>query len=342
MVACDPNCCLAIGANVKLAASFTATPANDANGDPVGRTFDANSHRLDFLYETIAKQRRRIGNRTIKGSLDDFSGRSVEGASLVAGRISFQGSALLFDIFLQGLLGAKNKDKDGEDLTPPAGTSLFHPQSCQKNFDVMVMLDDQAVLQFIQLYINKMTIRARSVMSQDEPEIVEVFMDVIGKAVKLDAEWPDPGPTFVGNETDMPYTISNAKLTLADTVLQMDAFTLEINRELEVKHRTRITPTCIFPTKNEVKLRAEVPLCAAVFDVIHETAGGANHITGELLLAHTNVSTKFNFVKLDNVGPDPVVQGKEEVMHMLDLYGYADESDGTPSVVVTSDVSLPT
>lgn len=337
MVQCDPNCCLAIGANAKLAVSFIAAPDDDENGDPVGRTFSSSSVRQDFLYETVAKQRRRVGNRTIKGSLDDYSARSVEGATLISGRISLQGSARVFETFLPAILGKVNTDKNGEAISDPGG-SLFHP-NCRQNFDMMVMLDDQAVLQFVQLYVNKTTIRARNIMSADEPEIVEVFMDVIGKAVETDNAWPDPEPTFVGDTADQPYTIGDCTLTLADTALEMDAFTLEINSELSVKWRTRKTPTCIFPTRNEVKLRAEVPLCAEVFDVIHETAGGENHITGSLAIALTDVSTTFTFGKLDNVGPDPVVQGKDEVMHMLDLYAYADETDETPSIIVVNDAT---
>jgi len=339
MPQCDPNCCMAIGANAKLAVDFAAAP-DDVDGVPQPRTFSDSSLRFDFLAAQIVKQRRTVGNRTIHGTLDDLSSRSKEGASLINGRIAMQGSPKMFDTFLRAVLGKKNKDANGEDLTPSAGTSLFHP-NCLESFDLLINHDDQAVQQFVQLYINKMVIRCRNVPSESEPEIVQVFMDVFGKRLISDATWPDPAPTLAGTEVEYPYTMSDSTLTLGDDdiVMATDAWTLEIDRGLQVKWRTNVTPTCIFPTQNKVTLSAEVPLCADTFDVLHETIGAGAHFPGSLDLSLANTSTLFEFVKLENVGPDPVVEGKEETMHLLELKAYADVVNDEPTIVVTSDVT---
>lgn len=333
------NCCMALGANTKLAVSFDAQPADTA-GVPQPRTFDATDFRFDFLQAAIVKQRRRVGNRTIKSTLDDFSERSSEGASLIAGRLSFQASPFLLHHFMRATLGKPNLDRDGSALSPPAGTTLYHP-NCLENFDLLLRFDaEQAVIQFLQLYVNKMVIRAASEPGANEPEIVQVFMDCFGRSVDTQAAWPSPEPAFGTDEEDLPYVVQESTLTLGGTTVTPDSWTLEIDRGLQVKWRGRLTPTCIFPTKNDVRLRAEIPLCDTIFDVLHETAGSANHVAGILNLAKANTSTKFDFIKMDNVGPDPVVNGKEEVMHQLDLIALAEESSGTPAIVVTSDITV--
>ena len=310
--------CMSIGSAGKLA----------VQGGTVPRTFNASSERYDFLYETLTQKQRRVGNRTIKGDLSDWRERNVEGASLVSGVIAFQGSLSFFDKWQTRIVGNVDSTQNNPD-----GDDIFWPGTSLPSFDVLIYREAKT-FHYKECYVNQCVIRGQNVPGEEEPEIIDVVVQIIGKESADDASWPTPEPAIVSNDNGLPFVMGQSVLTAASASRQFDSFVLSINHNLIVKFRNSLKPVCIRPGGRSVRLQTNNPFLGASYDALHKTL--ASPISGSLRFNRGAGYTQIGFGTLDNLGEHPMIRGKTEIPHVLDFQALRDNTAGTPEITITT------
>ena len=310
--------CMSIGSAAKLAVQGGSTP----------RAFDDDSERYDFLYETLTYKQRRVGNRTIKGYLSNWSERNVEGASLVSGVIAFQGTQQWFANWYGRIVGETDSGLNNAD-----GDNIYYPGTSLPSFDVMINREAKT-FHYTECVVNRCMIRGQSAPSEEEPEIIDVVVQLIGKTVDDTATWPDPEPALGVTANDLPYVIGHSTLTAASASREFDAFVLTIDHGLITKFRNSLTLSCIRPGARMVRLQTNNPFLSATYGALHNTLSAP--ITGSLKLQRGDAYTTFSFGKLDNMGEDPNVRGKTEIPHSLDFQALKAGATGVPEISITT------
>jgi len=309
--------CMSLGSEAKLIIEDGALP----------RTFDVNSERWDFLYETLTKKRRRIGNRTIKGDLSDWKERNVEGASMVTGVIAFQASPLLLSKWIPRIIGTIT---NGDN---PDGDPIYEPGTSLPSFDVLIHRAAK-VFRYSECYVNQCEIRGESSPGEEEPEIVDVVVQLVGKTMSNATAWPDPEPEPDVSVNSLPDVIGLSTLNVGAESRDFDRFILTIDNNLQVRWRNSLTPTCIRPGMRKVRLQTNNPFITDTYDELHETLDAP--VSGILRLVRGDAYTEFEFGTLDNMGEDPNARGKTEMPHVLDFQALRDYTNSIPEITGTT------
>ena len=306
--------CMSIGSAGKLA-------VEDSGSAP--RTFNASSERYDFLYETMTKKQRRVGNRTIKGDLSDWEERNVEGASFCTGVVAFNANAQWFNNWMPRIIGTDTSgvNADGDPVYIP-GTSL-------PSFDLLIYKEAKT-FHFQDCYVNRCLIRGESAPSEEEPEVIDVVVQLIAKQRVTTTTWPNPEPAISYVEASRPFVMGHSTLTVGGTDYPFDKFTLSIDHNLITKFRNSLTLSCIRPGMRSVRLQTNNPFLTASFDALHETV--TSPPTGKLKLERSSSYAEFTFAALDNLGEDPSIRGKSEIVHSLDFQALRDASLNAPEI----------
>lgn len=310
--------CMSIGSAGKLAVQGGATP----------RTFNALSERYDILYETLTQKQRRVGNRTIKGDLSDWRERNVEGASMVSGVIAFQASPQFFRNWEQRIVGDVDSGNNNAN-----GDNIYYPGTSLPSFDVMIYREART-FHYTECYVNQCVIRGENVPGEEEPEIIDVVVQLIGKTSNDNATWPTPEPSLGTTVNDYPYVMGLSTLDAASASREYDRFTLSIDHGLIVKFRNSLTISCIRPGRRKVRLQTNNPFLSASYGALHNTL--SSPISGALRFTRGDAYTEFAFGTLDNLGEHPMIRGKTEVPHVLDFQALKNGSTGVPEVSVTT------
>lgn len=309
--------CMSIGSAGKLAIQGGSTP----------RTFNGSSERYDFLYETLTKKQRRVGNRGIKGDLSEWKERNVEGASMISGVVAFNASPEFMYNFMPRIIGSvtNGDNADGDPIYEP-GTSL-------PSFDVLIYREAKT-FHYKECYVNRCIIRGENVPSEDEPEVITVVLQLIGKERVTTTAWPDPEPALGLTVNSLPDIMGTSVLTLDSTEYAFDRFVLSIDHSLIVKFRNNLTISCIRPGMRKVRLQTNNPFLSASFDALHDTLDSP--IGGTLVFSRDNgaddATTTFTFGTLDNMGEDPNIRGKTEIQHVLDFQALRNKTDDVPEI----------
>lgn len=310
--------CMSIGSAAKLAVQGGNTP----------RTFDASSERYDFLYETLTYKQRRVGNRTIKGDLSDWKERNVQGASLVSGVIAFQASPSWFNAWQTRIIGDVDSSTTNDD-----GDTIYWPGTSLPSFDVMINREAKT-FHYKECYVNRCIIRGQSAVSEEEPEILDVVVQLIGKSVDDAATWPATEPDLGVTENDLPYVIGLSTLNAASASREYDSFVFSIDHGLITKFRNSLTLSCIRPGSRKVRLQTNNPFLATSYGALHNTL--ASPISGVLTFNRGDAYTELKFATLDNMGEDPNVRGKTEIPHSLDFQALKDGENDIPEVGIST------
>lgn len=310
--------CMSIGSAGKLAVQGGSTP----------RSFDDTSERYDFLYETLTQKQRRVGNRTIKGDLSAWSERNVEGASLVSGVIAFQGSPDFFTNWQQRIVGNVDSGSNNAD-----GDDIFWPGTSLPSFDVMINREAKT-FHYRECFVNRCVIRGQNVPGEEEPEIIDVVVQLIGKTSADDATWPVTEPALDVTANSLPYVMGNSVLNAASASREFDSFVLTIDHNLIVKFRNNLSPSCIRPGERTVRLQTNNPFTSATYGALHDTL--ASPISGSIRLNRGDGYTLISFGKLDNMGEHPSIRGKTEIPHVLDFQALKDATNGIPEIAIST------
>lgn len=310
--------CMSIGSAGKLAVQ---------GGGTAPRTFNASSERYDFLYETLTKKPRRVGNSGIKGDLAMWSERNVEGASMCSGVIAFNASPVWFSAWIPRIIGSVTNGNN------PDGDAIYEPGTSLPSFDVMIYKEART-FHFYDCYVNRCIIRGQNVPSEDEPEVINVVVQLIGKSRIDTATWPDPEPSISTSANALPDVMGLSTLTVNSSDYEFDRFVLSIDNALITKFRNSLTLSCIRPGMRQVRLQTNNPFLSASYGALHDTL--ASPVGGSITLTRGDSYTKFAFGVLDNVGEDPAIRGKTEIQHALDFQCLKDASAGTPEITGTT------
>lgn len=307
--------CMSIGSAGKLAV--------EDGGGTSPETFNASSERYDFLYETLTKKPRRVGNRTITGDLSDWEERNVEGASLVSGVIAFNTSPLWFSNWMTRIIGTVTNGNNAD------GDAIYEPGTSLPRFDIMIDREAE-VFHFYDCYVNRCIIRGQSAPGEQEPEVITAVVQLIAKQRIDTATWPNPEPTASTSPNALPDVMGLSTLTIGGTDYAFDAFALSIDHSLIVKWRNSLTISCIRPGMRKVRLQTTNPFLSASYSALHDTVSARP--AGLIRLERGSAYTEFNFGALDNVGDDPTIRGKTEIPHVLEFNCLKDASAGNPEI----------
>lgn len=306
--------CMSIGSAGKLA-------VEDSGDSP--RTFNNASERYDFLYETMTQKQRRVGNRTIKGDLSNWEERNVEGASFCSGVIAFNANAAWFNNWMPRIIGTTTDGNNGD------GDPIYVPDTSLPSFDLLIYKEAKT-FHFYDCYVNRCLIRGESAPSEEEPEVIDVVVQLIAKQRVTTTTWPNPEPVIPTSESARPFVMGHSTLTVGGTDYPFDKFTLSIDHNLITKFRNSLTLSCIRPGMRSVRLQTNNPFLTASFDALHNTLSSPP--TGLLKLIRGGSYAEFTFAALDNLGEDPSIRGKSEIIHSLDFQALRDASDDEPEI----------
>lgn len=317
--------CMSIGSAAKLAI--------EDSGGTSPETFNASSERYDFLYETMTKKQRRVGNRTIKGDLADWDERSVEGASLCSGVVAFNASPLWFSKWIPRIIGATTNGNNGD------GDPIYEPDTALPRFDMLIYREAKT-FHFYDCYVNRCVLRGQSAPGEEEPEAITAVVQLIAKQRVTTTSWPATEPSIDVTMNSLPDVMGLADLNIGGTDYPFDSFVLSIDHSLIVKWRNSLTISCIRPGMRKVRLQVNSPFLTASFDALHEvlTSRPAGLLKFNRPGPLDDSYSEFNFGKLDNVGDDPTVRGKTEVPHVFEFNCLKDNI--TPAPEITGEAHL--
>jgi hypothetical protein len=310
---------MSIGSAAKLA-------IEDSNGESP-ETFNASSERYDFLYETMTKKQRRVGNRTIKGDLSDWEERSVEGSSLCSGVVAFNASPAWFSKWIPRVIGTETNGNNAD------GDAIYEPGVSLPRFD-MLIYKEAKTFHFYDCYVNRCVLRGQSAPGEEEPEAITAVVQLIAKDRVTTTSWPAPEPALGTTMNALPDVMGLTDLSIGGTDYPFDAFVLSIDHSLIVKWRNSLTVSCIRPGMRKVRLQLNSPFLTASFDALHETL--ASRPAGLMKFNRPgsveDSYTELNFGALDNVGDDPQVRGKTEIPHVFEFNCLKDATTPVPEI----------
>ena len=213
------------------------------------------------------------------------------------------------------------------------GDAIYEPGTSLPSFDVLI--DKEAdTFHFYDCMVNRCIIRGQNVPSEEEPEVINVVVQLIAKQRVLTTSWPDPEPSLSTSSNALPDVMGKSVLTMDSTEYAYDSFVLSIDHGLIPKFRNSLNISCIRPGMRKVRLQTNNPFLSASFSALHDTL--ASPIGGSLKFERGDAYTEFAFGTLDNMGEDPNVRGKTEIVHALDFQCLKDASAGSPEITGTT------
>jgi hypothetical protein len=282
-------------------------------------TFNANSKRVEFLYEDISLRRRIIGKRRgIRGRLSRASERGREGLRQVRGRIAMYLTPNIVERLLVDdtddttniqMLGMTQTSGDVHDLTEPFVLPSF-----------AIMIDrEQGVFVYQDCKLDWLSISARAPQQGErgEPELVLLTLGIIGTTESTADPWPGTAEALpTASLIDAPYTIfdSDTGVTLFGEVRPVEELRLTWRHFLEAKAVNSLEVHSLRPRDREIQIYAKIPWNSTTAD-IHTTAlAGA---VGTIKFTNSTVSTLFTFANLQQEIKSPNVRGKTQTFYEI-------------------------
>lgn len=333
-IACN---CVSIGALGKLLIE-TAGDGSSA------RTFNANSKRIEFIYETLGTERNIKHNNAITGFLGERLYGARQGSYLTQGVISMQMSPLQLNTILPLILGGTagsagsgtgvDVDSDGADVDFPLSNNI-------PTFDVLVYRE-AGIFQYRNLRAAQVVVRGRAVQGGDQNEFIELIMVCIGQQEIItksggDSPWPGTEPALPTTANALPYQFHELDLYLDDTKFNVESFTLTINNNLMVKWFDELFPQCIRSTGRTVSLDIELPFtCAGLsrIEAMHTTDAPSElrfATPAGAVAYHTSFELPYSLADFIT----PTIQGRQDIPHRVRIRGF--DTNGNDSLVVTND-----
>lgn len=271
-------------------------------------TFDTSSYPIEFESESLQRVTTHADTGGIRGTRSHASERVKEASSIVQGTIVLQPSPADLDILLPWILGAAESNDTfalAEALTP---------------LNVLIDKVDDVYL-YSDVYVN------RAVFSSEESSPLRLTLDLIGKT-EADSQ-SFPALTLGVAANNKPYMHHELTLSLAGSSRQCKRLEITIDNMLATAFNNSLTPSEIKAQDRIITVRATLPASEG----LHAQAVAG--IAGSATYAMPNLSTVFTFGKLQIPDRTPVVAGKSEIVHELEMV--ARMNGATKELVVTND-----
>lgn len=285
-------------------------------------TFDASSIVTDYMYEGMKKEGRLVGGQGITGSRSRIVERVRVGAYPVGGKIGLQPGPGLLDFLLPRILGA-TEDADDFDLA----------ESLQS---MSVMIDKVgSIFRYDNAYVNRAVFRATAGPGDNDPEIVELVLDLIAKTETGGLTWPGTVPALTITSNFMPYILSDAVLTIGGTPYQFKQFALVVENFLQTRWVNSLTANQICPRDRRVSLIIENPFTSTEYAAFYGSSDQSTGLAATLVFTNGTMSTTFTMPCLTWPDETPTVRGKQEIPYWIVFDALS--SDADPELTVTND-----
>lgn len=292
------NVCAAVGSFAILLVEPRAA-VDDA--DP---TFDSQSERYPFLYETMKAKRPVRASRMIYGTRSRWSNRVVKRSYVPRGAIGLQPGPLELDKWLPRINGTNES------------TDLFYlSEAAPPLFDMMIYRDDR-VFYYRCCQVAAAVFHARASDGEDEDEILNLQLNIIAREEDLTKSWPGSIPNVTTGEDYIPYIFSQGEFALDATAYPFDDFKLIIDNGLRPKTRNSLTPTCVYAGQRIVKMEVSNPFTAASWTKAQELYNDSD-VIGQVKFATGTEETDeqivwvFNGLRADL--ETPTAKGHDEI-----------------------------
>lgn len=281
------------GALTKMAVSAGSSPY----------TWNNAAERYEFDYEDLAKKGRIVGGRGISGSRSSRSERTRTGQYEVGGRIAMKISPNDMEKWLPRIFGGAltNSAVALAETIPSFGVLVnrvadtFEYQNC---------------------YVNRAVLRGKAGPNDEEPEVLDLILDVVAKDESTSPTWPVSEPALGVGGDDAPFIFSDLTLSLKSGNRCCTEFALMVDNHLESRFCNSLTATSITPADRTVLLRAVTPFTSDEVDLYGQALAGS---TATLNLTNGNTSTTFTFATLQTPDQSPTVKGKRSIPLILDM-----------------------
>ena len=284
-------------------------------------TFDTNSPRHEFLYETIGSHRLLQNTGAITGTIARFVSGSREHSYLIQGTLAIQPSPAQLSHFLPRIFGGT-----------PIGTS-YPLADALPVFDTLIYKEN-GIFRSVDLMVAQAVLRGRTSNGGEGVEFMELLINVVGKSEAIDQDtWPDPEPALITTADYLPYTFWETTFAINSVDVEYSSFSMMVDNNLDVQFFNSRTPQCIRATGREIKLAIESPFTCpnlATALSLNTTADD-----GEFVMASGNYSTTFTFPSLKNVFQTPSIPGKQTIPLKLELEAY--RTSAQAEVIITHD-----
>ena len=289
-------------------------------------TFDASSEAYDFNYETVAKNGRLVGGQGISGTRSYYANRVREGSYMVSGRLSTDACQADLDFWLPRALGAA-ESSDVFDVDDSLATN-----------GPFGMLIDRVggIFQYDDCMVNRWVLRGAAGPGDQEPEVVEQILEIVGKDETLGTTWPGSPPSIGTGTNRAVYIVADATLTIG-SAYNIKEFVLVVDNAIQPRWVNSLTPTELCAQDRVVMLRCTLPFTATEFAAIYQHADAVTGVSASLAIAPSGAqhSTTIALEGLQWAQNSPTVPGKQDID--MPLTFIARKTGSASEIVVTNE-----
>lgn len=291
-------------------------------GGNTPRTFDVDSERYGFLYESIQSRRGLQGRRRIVGTRDLYSLALRPHSYVISGRIGLQPGPADLTNWLPRIFGGTFS---GSTLTPADELPAFD-----------ILLDrENDIFRYSNCRVASAMFTGATRLGSEEEELIELVLTIVAETETNGETWPSPAPAISNVAANAPFIISETALSLGGNARLIDSFSLTIDNDIFMAARGSLTPNCIRAGDRQIRLVTRNPFVSAPHTQALSlwSAGGA----GSLTFTNGGMSTAFAFPHLRNAYNTPNVGSKNEIP--LELYLEAARTSSDAVVTITHDAT---
>jgi hypothetical protein len=282
--------------------------------DAVG--IGAGSEPFEFVSESLRRTSTILDSSGIRGTRSHIRERTRAGSHEIGGSIVLNLSPADLDRLLPRILGG-GEVADVFSLTEDLPS--FH-----------IAIDRVAgVFTYESCYVQRAILRAVA------GGLIQLELVILGTTETLAAAGTFPVLVFGDDETNAPYVLSDATLTLLGVPRQMMSFELVIDNALDRRFTNSQTATSITPQDRVISLTTNNPFTSAELDLYTQDSTGS---AGTLTFTNGSLSTTFSFASLQAAARSPVVPGKQEIPLTLEMI--ARKTNDTDELIVTNISSI--
>ena len=267
--------------------------------------FDASSECFDFIYESVKKEGRLIGERGITGTRSNHVERTRVAPYRVGGKLCIDMCTLDLDKWLPRILGA---------------AEVANSFTLAETLPSFYMLIDKVggIYRYSSCYVDKALFHATA-DPDGEGSLVTLVLDIIAKTEEDEAAgiaWPVSPPTLAVTANRAPFILHEGVLTIATVVYPLKEFALLIDNRLSTRWVNSVSATDICPQDRYVVLRTNHAFTSTERDAFiasTKQATAAAGVAASLTFTNGSYITTFTMAGLQWQGETPTVPGKVEI-----------------------------
>ena len=267
--------------------------------------FDASSERFDFIYESIKKSGRIVGERGITGTRSNHVERTRIAPYKVGGQLAMDMCTLDLDKWLPRILGAA---ESSNSFTLAETLPTFY------------MLIDKVggIYRYDGCVVDKVLINAEA-DPDGEGSLVTVLLTILAKTEEDEAggiTWPASEPSLAVTANRTPFIMHEGVFTVGGVAYQFKDFALLIDNNVKPRWVNSISATELCPADRYVVLRTTHPFTSTERDAFiasTKQATAAAGVSSSLVFTNSTYVTTFTLAGLQWQGETPTVPGKVEI-----------------------------